>query len=120
MGRADRSHDDTDDNGACRRNGKLLQNYGWNGNGRGGKKLCPDKPEYEFKDKTRGMGKGKLCHKQRFDFNSIVKALTAKEQQRHRDEQLCYHTCHKLGLRLSKCPMLQPKSLDKADKHYLW
>jgi hypothetical protein len=50
--------------------------------------MRPDKSEDGPKDKTRGKGKDKLSHKRRFDFNAIVKALTPKEQPRHRDKQI--------------------------------
>jgi hypothetical protein len=51
----------------------------------------------------------------RINFNAIVKALTPKEQESHKDEQLCYNN-HKLGHRLRNCLVLQGESSSKADK----
>jgi hypothetical protein len=44
-----------------------------------------------------------------------VKALTPREQQRRRDEQLS-NKCQKPGHRRSKCLQLHGESASKADK----
>jgi hypothetical protein len=74
--RVDRSQYDIDGHGVGRGNGKRPRYNGGNGNGNGGKNHRLDKHEDGPKDKTRGKGKCKLCHKRRFDFNAHVKALT--------------------------------------------
>jgi hypothetical protein len=79
-----------------------------------GKKLLPDKQKDTPKENTRDKSKCKMHHKGRFG-NAMVKALTPKKRHRHRDEQLFYRG-HKPKHRLFKCPILQAKSTDNADK----
>jgi hypothetical protein len=79
-----------------------------------GKELLPDKDEDAPKGNTRDKGKCKKRHKGRFN-NAMVKTLTRKDRHRHHDEQLFY-SGHKPEHRLFKCPMLQTKSTDNADK----
>jgi hypothetical protein len=121
FGRADQSQDESSSNGARRGSGKRPLRNGENNNGNGGKKPRPDEledgPMKKKKGKGRGKGKGKnkMRNIRHFDFNAIAKALKPKEQQRHRDVQSCFK-CQKLAHRMSKCPMLQYKLENKANK----
>jgi hypothetical protein len=122
LGRDEHPLHDISGNGAGRGSGKRPRsNGGGNGNRNGSTKSRPGEPEDETKDKTKGRGrgrgkdKGKMRTGRRLNFNTIVKGLTPKEQQRHLGEQLCYK-CHKPGHRLSKFLELQGESSSKADK----